>query len=120
MRLGGVLLLMVVARKYADVFKADSYDDMLGFYPTLHEASVEKFASVLDEKVMDTCPETNLNRIRSAYGWFQRNHAKMSDISLRSIHMYKRRNKDINKAQVESLYCLSKALGCTMEDLLEE
>ena len=44
----------------------------------------------------------------------------MSGVSLRSIQMYEQRNKDINKAQSESLYRLAKALGCTMEDLLEE
>ena len=45
---------------------------------------------------------------------------EMSGVSLRSIQMYEQRNKDINKAQAESLYCLAKALGCTMEDLLED
>ncbi|MDE6666728.1 MAG: transcriptional regulator, partial [Clostridia bacterium] len=39
------------SRKYADIFKAVSYEDMLGFYYALHEASVEKIASVIDEKV---------------------------------------------------------------------
>ena len=37
-----------------------------------------------------------------------------------SIQMYEQRNKDINKASVESLYRISKVLGCTIEDLLEK
>lgn len=108
------------SRKYADIFKAVAYEDILGLYATLHEASVEKFASVLDEKVRAFYPETNLKRIRTAYGCSQRELAEMSGVSLRSIQMYEQRNKDINKAQSESLYRLAKALGCTMEDLLEE
>ncbi len=108
------------SRKYADIFKAVSFEDMLGLYPTLHEASVEKFASVLDEKVRAAYPETNLKRIRTAYGCSQRELAEMSGVSLRSIQMYEQRQKDINKAQSDSLYRLAKALGCTMEDLLEE
>lgn len=108
------------SRKYADIFKAVSFEDVLGLYPTLHEASVEKFASVLDEKVRAAYPETNLKRIRAAYGCSQSELAKMSGVSLRSIQMYEQRNKDINKAQSDSLYRLAKALGCTMEDLLEE
>lgn len=108
------------SRKYADIFKAVSYEDMLGLYPTLREASVEKIASVIDEKVRAFYPETNLKRIRTAYGCSQRELAEMSGVSLRSIQMYEQRNKDINKAQSESLYRLAKALGCTMEDLLEE
>lgn len=97
------------SRKYADIFKAVSFEDMLGLYPTLHEASVEKFAAVLDEKVRAAYPETNLKRIRSAYGCSQRELAEMSGVSLRSIQMYEQRQKDINKAQSDSLYRLAKA-----------
>lgn len=108
------------SRKYADIFKAVSYENMLGFYQALHEASVEKIVSVIDEKVRAVFHETNLKRIRTVYGCSQRELAEMSGVSLRSIQMYEQRNKDINKAQSESLYHLAKALGCTMEDLLEE
>ena len=108
------------SRKYADIFKAVAYEDILGLYTTLHEASVEKFASVLDEKVRAAYPDTNLKCIRTAYGCSQRKLAEMSGVSLRSIQMYEQRQKDINKAQSDSLYRLAKALGCTMEDLLEE
>ena len=108
------------SRKYADIFKAVSYEDMLGLYPTLREASVEKIASVIDEKVRAFYPETNLKRIRTAYGCSQRELAEMSGVSLRSIQMYEQRHKDINKAQSDSLYRLAKVLGCTMEDLLDE
>ncbi len=63
--------------------------------------------------------ETNLKRIRTAYGCTQKELAAMSGVSLRSIQMYEQRNKDINKAQSDSLYRLAKALGCAMEDLFE-
>ena len=46
--------------------------------------------------------------------------AKRSGVSLRSIQMYEQRNKDINKASSETLYRISKVLGCTIEDLLEK
>ena len=108
------------SRRYADIFKAVSFEDMLGLYPTLQEASVEKIASVIDEKVRAFYHETNLKRIRTAYGCSQRELSEMSGVSLRSIQMYEQRNKDINKAQAESLNRLAKSLGCTMEDLLEE
>ncbi len=108
------------SRRFADIFKAVSYEDMLGLYQTLHESSVENIASVIDEKVRAVFHETNLKRIRTVYGCSQRELAEMSGVSLRSIQMYEQRNKDINKAQSESLYHLAKALGCTMEDLLEK
>ena len=46
--------------------------------------------------------------------------AKRSGVSLRSIQMYEQKNKDINKANVTSLYMLSKALNCNIEDLIEK
>ena len=64
--------------------------------------------------------DTNLKRIRTSYGCSQSKLAEMSGVSLRSIQMYEQRNKDINKAQADSLHRLAKVLGCSMEDLLEE
>ncbi len=64
--------------------------------------------------------ETNLKRIRKANGCTQKELSEMSGVSLRSIQMYEQRNKDINKAQLASVYRLAKSLGCTMEDLIEE
>ena len=64
-------------------------------------------------------PETNLKRIRVVYGCTQSELAEKADVSLRSIQMYEQRNKDINKASVDTVYRLAKALGCTTEDLME-
>ncbi len=107
------------SRKYASIFRAVPFDEILSLYPMLHEASEEKFAEVMDDKIRKAYPETNLKRIRTAYGCSQRELAEMAGVGLRSIQMYEQRKKDINKAQAESLYCLAKVLGCTMEDLLE-
>ena len=96
------------SRRYANIFRAVSYEDMLGLYSALHESSVENIASVIDEKVRAFYPETNLKRIRTAYGCSQRKLAEMSGVSLRSIQMYEQRNKEINKAQSELLYHLQK------------
>lgn len=61
-----------------------------------------------------------MKRTRNAIGYSQKQLAELSGVSLRSIQMYEQRQKDINKAQSDSLYRLAKVLGCTMEDLLEE
>ena len=65
-------------------------------------------------------PDTNLKRIRLSYGCTQNELAERSGVSLRSIQMYEQRNKDINKASVDTVYRLSKVLGCTIEDLIEK
>ena len=96
-----------------------SFDDLQSMYYTLHEADITKFASIADERIRDHFRHTNLKRIRTAYGCTQSELAMRSGVSLRSIQMYEQRNKDINKASAESLYRISKVLGCSMEDLLE-
>ena len=89
-------------------------------YYTLHEADITKFADIVDERIKEFFKDTNLKRIRSSYGCTQAKLAKRSGASLRSIQMYEQRNKDINKASAETLYRISKVLGCTIEDLLEK
>ena len=89
-------------------------------YYTLHEADITKFADIVDEQVRDHFKDTNLKRIRTTYGCTQSELAKRSGVSLRSIQMYEQRHRDINKANIESIYRISKVLGCTIEDLLEK
>ena len=108
------------ARSFSDIFKVLSFEDLQNMYYTLHEADITKFADIVDDKMRDHFKETNLKRIRTIYGCTQAELSERSGVSLRSIQMYEQRNKDINKASVESLYRISKVLGCTIEDLLEK
>lgn len=107
-------------RKYSDIFKAISFKDLQKMYYTLHEADILKFVDIADAQMKKYFPKTNLKRIRTTYGITQTELAKRSGISLRSIQMYEQRNKDINKASVDTVYHLAKVLGCTVEDLIEK
>ena len=106
-------------RKYRDIFKVISFEDLQKMYYTLHEADITKFVDIVDSKIKEYFPETNLKRIRTAYGFTQAELAERSGVSLRSIQMYEQRNKNINKASADTMYRFAKALGCTMEDLIE-
>ena len=106
-------------RKYRDIFKVLSFKDLQKMYYTLHEADITKFVDIVDSKIKEYFPETNLKRIRTAYGFTQAELAERSGVSLRSIQMYEQRNKNINKASADTMYRFAKALGCTMEDLIE-
>jgi len=106
-------------RKYSDIFKVLSFEDLQKMYYTLHEADITKFVDIVDSKIKEYFSETNLKRIRTAYGFTQAGLAERSVVSLRSIQMYEQRNKNINKASADTMYRLAKALGCTMEDLIE-
>ena len=108
------------SRKYSDIFEVLSYDDLRKMYYTLHEADITKFVDVAEERIRDRFKDTNLKRIRTAYGCTQAELAKLSGVTLRSIQMYEQRRKDINKASAETLYSIAKVLGCTIEDLIEK
>ena len=107
-------------RSFSDIFTALSFDDLQLMYHTLHEADISKFADIADARIKEVFPDTNLKRIRTYYGCTQAELSRRSGVSLRSIQMYEQRNKDINKASAETLYRLSRVLGCSIEALLEK
>lgn len=107
-------------RKYIEIFNAVSYNNFEQMYYSLHEADISKFVDIVDKKIKEYYLNTNLKRIREAYGITQSELAKRADVSLRSIQMYEQRNKDINKASVGTIYSIAKVLGCTVEDLIEK
>lgn len=107
-------------RKYSEIFRVVSFEDMTKMYYMLHEADISKFAEIVGEKVKKYYDETNLKRIRTTYGYTQSELSRCSGVSLRSIQMYEQRNKNINKASVDTMYNLSKTLGCRIEDLIEK
>lgn len=106
-------------RKYNDIFKVISFENLQQMYYTLHEADITKFADIVDSRMKEFFHDTNLKRIRTTYGFTQAELAECSGVSLRSIQMYEQRNKNINKASVDTIYSLAKVLGCAMEDLIE-
>jgi DNA-binding XRE family transcriptional regulator len=108
------------SRKYSEIFKVFSFDDLSRMYYTLHEADITKFVDLVDVRIKEVFSETNLKRIRTSYGCTQLELSKKSGVSLRSIQMYEQRNKDINKASVETVYRLAKVLGCEIEELIEK
>ena len=45
--------------------------------------------------------------------------AKASGVSLRMLQKYEQGDRDLNKAQAETVYKLAKALNCKMEELID-
>lgn len=106
-------------RTFCEIFEIFSYEDLEKMYFTLHEADISKFVEIVDEKIKNHFKETNLKRIRQIYGISQSELANKSGVNIRSIQMYEQKNKDINKASVQTIYSISKVLGCKIEDLIE-
>lgn len=108
------------SRKFSEIFKIFTFEDLQTMYYTLHEADISKLVDIADRRMKEYFPDTNLKRIRTAYGCTQAELSRRSGVSLRSIQMYEQRNKDINKASAETVHNFAKVLGCTIEDLLEK
>ena len=94
-------------------------ESVLNLYDTLHESDMSKFIDIAISKIKSEKTETNLKMIRKAIGLTQKELSIKSGVDLRSIQMYEQKRNDINKAQAETLLKLSKALGCSIESLLE-
>lgn len=107
-------------RSYSEIFKALSFAELQKMYDTLHEADISRFVDIADARIREVFKETNLKRLRTTYGYTQAGLAEASGVKLRSIQMYEQRRMNINKASVENLYRMAKALGCSMEDLIEK
>ena len=93
------------ARKFNDIFKAIPFDDLQKMYYTLHEADISKFVDIADKRIKEHFNDTNLKRIRTAYGCSQAKLAKLSGVSLRSIQMYEQRKRTSTK-EVRMLYII--------------
>ena len=94
-------------------------DEIYGLYPTLHEASEEKFLDVMAKRISRDDLPTQLQMLRRAIGYSQKMLADKSGVTLRMIQQYEQRAKDINKASAGNLFALARVLGCKAEDLLE-
>lgn len=107
------------AMTFFNINKAFSIERVLALYDVLHEADITKFFAIIDEYIDTNRNETNLKRIRIAAGLSQRQLSEKANVSIRNIQMYEQRHNDINKAQVDIIFRLSKTLGCNIEDLFE-
>ncbi len=81
--------------RFEQLLKYVSWEEMMGLYPTLHEADILKFMEVMDMKIEHCCnnQETSLARIRRLRGYSQKLLAEKSGVSLRMIQLYEQRQK---------------------------
>lgn len=107
------------ATSFYNINKKFSIEIVLSLYDTLHEADTSKFLMIADEYISAHKTETSLKRIRTASGLSQKLLAEKAEVSIRNIQMYEQRKNDINKAQADILFRLSKTLGCNIEDLFD-
>lgn len=107
------------AKRFKDIFERIPLSEIIAMYPVYHEMDISRFNELMDKKYNEFIAETKLRRIRKSRQLSQGELAKLSGINIRSIQLYEQRVNDIDKAQAQTLYKLSRVLGCDIEDLLE-
>ena len=107
-------------KRFKDIFEHAKLSNIISMYSVYHEMDISKFIETMDEKCATALPECRLKKLRESRGLSQSELAKISGVSLRSIQMYEQRVNDIDKAQAQTIYKLSRVIGCEMEDLLEK
>lgn len=61
-----------------------------------------------------------LKELRKAKGLSRSELSKASGVSIKMIEQYEQGIRSINKAQAQTVYYLSLALSCKMEDLIDK
>lgn len=103
-------------RSYKSILDTVPYEELLGFYGTLHEADIQKSYEVMDAHFISS--ESKLKTVRKHCGLTQEALANQSGVSLNTIRAYERKSKDLNKAQFDIVMRLAKALRCEVSELL--
>ena len=109
----------MTCKRFKDIFSRISFIEIISMYKVYHEMDMEHFIEDMNKKYDSITQETRLKTIREHRGISQTELATLSGVKLRSIQMYEQKVNDIDKAQVGTVYKLSRVLGCTIEDLLE-
>lgn len=106
-------------KRFKDIFSKIPLAEIISMYRVYHEMDIGHFIEDMNKKYYAVEQETRLKTIRENRGISQNELAKLSGVKLRSIQMYEQKVNDIDKAQAGTVYKLSRVLGCTIEDLLE-
>lgn len=106
-------------RRFKDIFDKIPMTKIIDMYSAYHEMDISKFIDDMEDSYKSVESESKLKTIRENRGLSQSELAAQSGVNLRSIQMYEQKVNDIDKAQGQTLYKLSRVLGCYVEDLLE-
>lgn len=92
-------------------------EQLLWWYPTIHEADVSKAVS-LAARILEADGESSLKKIRKAAGFTQEELSSRSGVSLRMIRSYEQGAQSLSCAEYRTVRRLAWALGCRTEDFV--
>ena len=108
------------ALSFGEIVRFIPIKEILALYSPYHEMDIRQFVDKMNGLYKAARPETNLKLLRQRVGKSQRELAEESGVPVRTIQQYEQRQKNINKAQAETLFMLAQALSCDAWDLMEK
>ena len=102
-------------KSFKEILDVIPFSSLVSMYYPYHEADEMKTIEIIQKYFLKT---SSLKLLRQKRNLTQEQLALISGVNIRSIRAYEQGENDILKAQGESLLMLSKALGCTIEELL--
>lgn len=104
---------------FMDVLQILPLEAIIQMYPLYHEMDVLRFVEQLNRRMKEAYPYTRLRMFRDNCGLSQSQLSEEAGVPLRQIQLFEQGQREINKTAALTLYRLSKALHCKMEDLVE-
>lgn len=108
------------ALSFSEIIGYVPIEKIRAMYSPYHEMDISRFVDHMNERIREAKHLTNLKLLRTRSGFSQSQLASSSGVPLRTIQQYEQRQKNINKAQAEYIFMLSRSLSCDPEDLLEK
>ena len=96
-----------------------SIESVVAMYHPYHEMDISQFVDELDRRYRASHPDSRLKEIRQRSGLSQGQLAEVAGVSVRTIQELEQRRKDINKAQLDTMIPLARALRVPVETLTE-
>ena len=106
-------------RSFSEILTTVSLEEIIRLYHPYHEMDIIQFVDLMNRRIKETYPQTRLRMRCETCGLSQSELAEEANVPLRQIQLFEQRQRDINKTASETLFRISKALCCRMEDLLE-
>lgn len=106
-------------RPFTEILTTMPLSRIIMMYPVYHEMDIIHFAEEMDEQMRKATPDTRLKTRRINNQLSQAELASSSGVALRQIQLFEQRQRNINNAAAITLLRLSKALHCSIEELLE-
>lgn len=102
-------------KSFEQILDVMSFSELVKLYYPYHEADEMKTIEVIQSRFKCECA---LKKLRQKRKLTQKQLSILSGVNVRSIRSYEQGDNDISKAQGETLLMLSKALNCTVEEIL--